>query len=117
MPDSWDNLVVSIGNTTQSTLKYEDVGASLLSEEMRRKTMDGHNTDALFVRGCTQDRNPGKPSGWRSKSTGRSKSPGKSLRKCWKCGKTGHYKKDCKSKKVEKPKGSDSTSSMEVMFT
>jgi hypothetical protein len=36
---------------------------------------------------------------------------GKSLRKCWKCGKKGNYKKDCKSKKVEKPKGSDSTSS------
>jgi hypothetical protein len=25
--------------------------------------MDGHNTDALFVRGRTQDRNPGKSSG------------------------------------------------------
>ena len=76
--------------------------------------MDGHSTDALFVRGRTQDRNPSKPSGWRSKSTGRSKSPGKSLRKYWKCGKIGHYKKDCKSKKVDKPKGSDSTSSTEV---
>jgi hypothetical protein len=76
--------------------------------------MDGHNTDALFVRGNTQERNPGNPSGWRSKSTGRSKSPGKSLRKCWKCDKRGHYKKDCKSKKVEKPKGFDSTSSTEL---
>jgi hypothetical protein len=72
--------------------------------------MDGHSTDALFIRVHAQDRNPGKPSGWRSKSTGRSKSPGKSLRKYWKCGKTGHYKKDGKSKKVEKPKGFDSTS-------
>ena len=33
--DSWDNLVVEIGSTTQSTLKYEDVFASFLSEEMR----------------------------------------------------------------------------------
>jgi hypothetical protein len=50
----------------------------------------------------------------RPKSTGRSKSPGKYLRKCWKCGKTEHYKKDCKSKKVEKPKGYDSTSYTEA---
>jgi hypothetical protein len=114
LPDSWDNLVVAIGSTTQSTLKYEDVVSSLLSEVMRQKSMDSHSTDALFVRGRTQDRNPGKPLGWRSNSTGRSKSPGKSLRKCWKCGKIGHYKKDCKSKKVEKPKGSDSTSSIEA---
>jgi hypothetical protein len=94
LPDSWDNLVVAIGSLTQSTLKYEDVVASLLSEEMRRKSMDSHSTDSLFVRGRTQDMNPGKPSGGRSKSIGRSKSPGKYLRKCWKCGKTGHYKKD-----------------------
>jgi hypothetical protein len=113
-PDSWDNMVVEIGSTTQSTLKYEDVVSSLLSEEMRWKSMDIHSTDALFVRGHTQDKNPSKPSGWRYKSIGRSKSPGKSLRKCWKCGKTGHYKKDCKSKKVEKTKGSHSTSSTEV---
>jgi hypothetical protein len=40
-PNSWDNLVVAIGSTTQSTFKYEDVVASLLSEEMRWKIMDG----------------------------------------------------------------------------
>jgi hypothetical protein len=51
--DSSDNLVVAIGSTTQYTLKYEDVVSSLLYEEIRRKSMDGHITDALFVRGRT----------------------------------------------------------------
>jgi hypothetical protein len=114
LPESWDNMVVAIGSTTQSTLKYEDVVSSLLFEEMRWKRMDGHNTYALFVRGRTQDKNPDKSSSGISKYTGRSKSLGKYLRKCWKCGKTWHYKKDCKFNKVDKPKGSDSTSSTEA---
>ena len=61
-PDSWDNLVVTIGSTTQSTLKYDDVVSSLLSEEMKQKNMDVHSTDALFVRFHTQYNNLGKPS-------------------------------------------------------
>jgi hypothetical protein len=63
LPDSWYNLVVEIVSTTQSKLKYEDVVPSLLSKEMRWKIVDGHSTDSLFVRGHTQDRNPGKSSG------------------------------------------------------
>jgi hypothetical protein len=37
LSDSLDNLVVAIGSTTQSALKCEDVVASLLSKDMRRK--------------------------------------------------------------------------------
>jgi hypothetical protein len=48
LPESWDNLVVEIGSNTQSTLKYEDVVASLLYEEMRQESMDGHRTYALL---------------------------------------------------------------------
>jgi hypothetical protein len=44
-------MVVVIDSTTQSTLKYEDVVSSLLSEEMRWKSMDSHSTYYLFVRG------------------------------------------------------------------
>jgi hypothetical protein len=36
------------------------------------------------------------------------------LRKCWKCGKVGHYKKYCRSKKVYKEKGCDDSSSREA---
>jgi hypothetical protein len=49
-PDSWDSLFVAIGSNT-TTLALEYLGASLLSEEMRRKNMEGSTKDALVVRG------------------------------------------------------------------
>ena len=49
-----DNLVVAICSTTQSTLKFEDVVASLLSKEMRRKSMEGMAKDVLSIRGHSQ---------------------------------------------------------------
>ena len=92
-PDSGDNLIVAIGSSSQVTLKFDEIVSSLLSEEMRQKTMDNHSMDALSMKGLPQERNKNKGSGGRSKSKGRSKSPGKGIRKCWKCGKAGHYKK------------------------
>jgi hypothetical protein len=72
-PDSWDSLVMAIGSNS-TTLVLEDVVASLLSEEMRRKNMEGSTKDALVVRGRPIDRDKGKFSGRKSKSKGRSKS-------------------------------------------
>jgi hypothetical protein len=56
LPDLWDSLVVAIGSNTTS-LKFEELVSSLLSEEMRRKNMEGHSIDALFSRGRSQERN------------------------------------------------------------
>ena len=112
--DSWDNLNVVIGSARQATLKFDEIVSFLLSEEMRQKTMDNHGMDALSVRGRPQERNKNKESGGRSKSKGRSKSLRKGIRKCWKCGKVGHYKKDCRSKNVEKEKGYEDTPSIEA---
>ena len=33
-PNSWDNLIVAIGSASQAILKYDEIVASLLSEEM-----------------------------------------------------------------------------------
>jgi hypothetical protein len=74
--------------------------------------MEGHSTDALFARGHSEERNKSNFSSGRSKSKGRSKSLGKFGRVCWRCGKEGHYKKQCRSK-VEKKKGSEESSSIE----
>jgi hypothetical protein len=47
--DSWDNLVVAIGSNT-TTLKFDEVVSSFLSEEMRQKNMEGQSIDTLFAR-------------------------------------------------------------------
>jgi hypothetical protein len=112
LPDSWDSLVVAIGSNA-TTLSFDDVVSSLLLEEMRWKNMEIQSTYALFVRGCSQERNKNKSSSGRSKSRGRSKSLGKFVKVCWRCGKEGNYKKQCRSKSVERGKGSDDAPSIE----
>ena len=76
--------------------------------------MYNHNMDYLSVRCFPQDSNKNKGSGGRSESKGRYKSPRKGIRKSWKCDKSGNYKKDCRSKNVEKAKGYEDTPSTEV---
>jgi hypothetical protein len=82
LPDSWDILVVAIGSNTTS-LKFEEVVSSLLSEEMRQNNMEGNSTYTLFARGHSQERNRSNFSSGRSKSNGISKYPGKFVRVCW----------------------------------
>ena len=48
--DSWDILVVAIGNNN-ATLNINDLATSLLLEEMRQKNMEGLTNNTLMVRG------------------------------------------------------------------
>ena len=48
LPDSWDSLFIAIGSNT-TTLNFDDIVSALLSEEMRRRNMEGQNGDALSV--------------------------------------------------------------------
>jgi hypothetical protein len=99
-PNSWDNLVVAIGSNT-TTLALEDVVSSLLSEEMRRKNMEGSTKYALVVRGRPVDRDK-ENSPVEILSRRVDLNPMVQLtRRCWKCGKAGNYKKDCKSRVME----------------
>ena len=85
---------MAIGYTT--TLALEDVVASLLSEEMTRKKMEGSTKDALVMRGQLIERDKGIFSGIKIKTKGISESSVQSMRRFSKCGKSGHYKNECK---------------------
>ena len=79
-----------------STLKFDDVIGAILSEEMQRKSSAETSGNALTVETRGRKMERGKSPGYHSKSRkGRSKS--RSGIVCWKCGKKGHLKKDCKS--------------------
>eukprot|EP00253_Pinus_taeda_P025343 PITA_25343 len=111
LPDSWDSLVIAIGSNA-TTLHFDEIVLSLLMEEMRQKNMESQNGDSLFVQGWSQNRNKNKSSSRRSKSP---RKPVKVV--CWKCGKDGHYKRDYKSKALDKGKGSHGASSVEAKTT
>jgi hypothetical protein len=68
--------------------------------------MEGQSTYELFARGRSHHRNISKSSSERSKSKGRSKSLRKFVKICWRCGKEGNFKKQCRSKSIEKVNGS-----------
>ena len=49
-PDSWDNLVMTIGRNN-TILKLDDVVETLLSKEMRQNTIEGSNYEEMSMRG------------------------------------------------------------------
>ena len=55
-PNFWDTLIVAICSASQATLKFDEIVSSLLSQEMRLKTMDTHCMDSLSTRGFHQER-------------------------------------------------------------
>eukprot|EP00253_Pinus_taeda_P028968 PITA_28968 len=80
------------------TLKFDDVVGAILSKEMQQKSSGETLGNALTAETRGREMERGKSPGYHSKSRkGRSKS--RSGKVCWKCGKKGYLKKDCKSQK------------------
>ena len=68
--DSWDSLVIAIGSNA-TTMQFDEIVSSLLTEEMTQKNMESQNGDALSVRGRYQNRNKNESLSGRSKSLGK----------------------------------------------
>eukprot|EP00253_Pinus_taeda_P007075 PITA_07075 len=98
--ESWNGLVMAISNFVygSSTLKFDDVVGAILSEEMRRKNSGETSSNSLSAESRGRKMERGKSLGYHSKSR-KGKSKSRSRIVCWKCGKKGHLKKDCRSRK------------------
>ena len=91
-------MAISNSVSGSSTLKFDDFVSAICSEEIRRKSSSETLGNALSAESRVRRMERGKSLGYRSKSRkGRSKS--RSGIVCWKCGKKGHLKKDCRSRK------------------
>ena len=91
-------MAISNSVSGSSTLKFDDVVGAIVSKEMRRKSSGETLGNALSAKSRGRRMERGKSSGYCSKSRkGRSKS--KSGIVCRKCGKKGHLKKDCRSRR------------------
>ncbi|KAH9670424.1 hypothetical protein KPL70_016984 [Citrus sinensis] len=95
--DLYDQLIINLTNNNPvDSLVFDDVAASVLNEESRRKNKENRQAssqqaEALSVmRGRSTKRGP---SG--SQNHGRLKSRSKKNVKCYNCGKKGHVKKEC----------------------
>jgi hypothetical protein len=105
LPNSWEAMRMAVSNSaSKSKLSYEDVKDLVLGEEVRRKDVGETSASSAALNleemGRGQERNSGKG---RSKSRkGKSKSKFGQQPECWNCGKTVHYKKNCRELKKKK---------------
>ena len=105
LPNNWEAMRIAISNSIgKEKLKYNGIQDLILAEEIRRRdageTSGSGSALNLETRGRSNNRN----SNWgRSKSRNsnwnRSKSRSGQRVQCWNCGKTGHFRNQCKSPK------------------
>jgi hypothetical protein len=99
LPNSWEAMRMAMSSSVRKNkLKYEDIRDLILSEEMRIRDSSEASCSGATLNLETRGRGYGKNSG-RGRSRFRkriSESGSGNLTECWNCGKTGHFKNNCK---------------------
>ncbi|RVW58633.1 Retrovirus-related Pol polyprotein from transposon TNT 1-94 [Vitis vinifera] len=101
----WEAMRMAVSNSMEKEkLKYNDIRDLILAEEIRRRdageTSGSGSALNLETRGRGNNRNSNQGrSNSRNSNRNRSKSRSGQQVQCWNCGKTGHFKRQCKSPK------------------
>ena len=115
LPNSWEAMRMTVRNSTgKEKLKYNDIRDLILVEEIRRRdaseSLGSGSTLNLETRGRGNDKNSNQGrSKSRNSNWNRSKSRSGQQVQCWNCGKTGHFRNQCKSPKKKNEDDSANT--------
>ena len=105
LPNSWEAMKMTVSNSIgKEKLKYNDIRYLILAKEIRRRDAGETSGSGSALNLKTRGRGNNRNSNWgRSKSINsnrnRSKSKSGQQVQCWNCGKTGHFRNQCKSPK------------------
>ena len=120
LPNSWESMRMAVSNSTgKEKLKYNDIRDLILAKEICRRdageTSGSGSTLNLEIRGRGNDRNSNRGrSKSRNSNRNRNKSRSGQQVQCWNCGKTGHFRRQCKSPKKKNKDDSANTVTEEV---
>ena len=107
--------------TGKEKLKYNDIRDLILAEEIRRRdageTLRSSSALNLETKGRGNDRNSNRGrSKSRNSNRNRSKSRLGQQVQCWNCGKTGHFRRQCKSPKKKNEDDFDNAVTEEIQY-